>query len=49
MEYDAMSNEELRLLLWERFPGTVFKEVTEANRQTVIALLLISEDGIRLP
>jgi hypothetical protein len=43
MDYQGFSNEELRGMLWDRFPGPSFKEVTNDNRQTVIALLEISE------
>jgi hypothetical protein len=43
MDYQGLSNGELRRMLWDRFPGPGFKEVTEDNRQTVIALLEISE------
>lgn len=43
MNYQDLSNEELGRRLRERFPGPAFKEVTEENRQTVIAILKISE------
>jgi len=48
MNYEEMSNEELYRLLIERgFPGPHFKEVTQDNRQTVIAILKIHQDGTR--
>ena len=47
MDYEEMSNEELYKLLMERFPRPLFQEVTEYNRQTVIALLEASEEETR--
>jgi hypothetical protein len=44
MDYQGLSNEDLRRILWDRFPGPGFKEVTDDNRQTVIALLEVSEE-----
>lgn len=47
MNYEEMSDEELYRLLIERFPGPHFKEVTQDNRQTVIAILKIHQDKTR--
>ena len=43
MDYDDMSNNELCLLLKERMPAAVqtVKEVTDFNRETVIAFLKV--------
>jgi hypothetical protein len=49
MNYQEMSNEELRQALKEKFPGADFKEVAAYNRQTVIALLEIHQDDTRRP
>jgi hypothetical protein len=47
MNYKEISNEELRQLLREKFPGAGFKEVADYNRQTVIAILGIHPDETR--
>jgi hypothetical protein len=47
MDYEEISNEELYKLLMERFPRPLFQEVTDYNRQTVIALLEASEEETR--
>jgi hypothetical protein len=44
MDYEAMSNEELYRLIMERFARPHFREVTNDNRQTVIAILMFFED-----
>jgi hypothetical protein len=49
MDYEEMSNEVLQELLTERFPRPLFQEVTEYNRQAVIALLEASEEETRRP
>jgi hypothetical protein len=49
MNYQEMSNEQLRQVLREKFPGVSFKEVAEYNRQTVIALLKIHQNETRRP
>jgi hypothetical protein len=49
MDYEEVSNEVLQKLLTERFPRPLFQEVTEYNRQTVIALLEASEEETRRP
>ncbi len=46
-DYDALSNRELSELLKERFGNKYALEVYSANRETVIALLMI--DGNELP
>lgn len=47
MNYEEMSNEELYQLLMERFPGPHFKEVTQDNCQTVIAILKVFQKMTR--
>lgn len=44
MDYEEMSNEELYRLIMERFSRPHFREVTDDNRQTVIAILKFFED-----
>lgn len=43
--YTALSNEVLRLLLCRRMPDMMFLPVTDESRQTIIAMLKITEDG----
>ncbi len=47
MDYEEMSNEELYQLLMENVPGADFKEVSDYNRQTVIAILWLYGDEAR--
>jgi hypothetical protein len=49
MDYEEVSNEVLQKLLTERFRRPLFQEVTEYNRQAVIALLEASEEETRRP
>ncbi len=41
--YDALTNRELQHLLHDRLPGMGFMSVTDGNRETVIAMLKITE------
>jgi hypothetical protein len=43
--YTALSNEGLRLLLRRRMPDMTFLPVTDESRQTIIAMLKITENG----
>ncbi len=44
LDYNGLSNEELRLILGQRMPGATFLPVTNETRQTAIAMLKITED-----
>jgi hypothetical protein len=47
MEYDSISNDELYLLLKERYPAAAeaVEEVSDSNRETVIAFIkFLSEE-----
>lgn len=45
LDYEEMSNEELRTLLKEELPSLEIDEVNDFNRETVIACLKISDEG----
>lgn len=42
-DYEALTNTELQQLLHKRMPGMGFMSVSNENRETVIAMLIISE------
>jgi hypothetical protein len=44
LDYTVLSNEELRLLLCRRIAGMTFLPVTDETRQTIIAMLKITEN-----
>lgn len=46
MDYDELSNDELYLLLKERYPAAAetVEEVTDSNRETVIAFMRVLSD-----
>lgn len=42
-DYEALTNSDLQQLLHKRMPGMGFMSVSNENRETVIAMLIISE------